>query len=55
VVESLAIPELLIAAIAAVLLVVAYRLGYRKGYRRALRHATEQRGHPSDPRAYRER
>jgi hypothetical protein len=50
------IPQFVIAsAIAAVLLVVVYRLGYRKGYRRALTHATKQRGHPSDPRAYKER
>ena len=53
---SMGIPQLLIGlAIAAVLFGVAYRLGYRKGYRQALRHAAEQRGHPSDPRAYRER
>ena len=50
------VPPLLIAlTIAAVVIVGAYRVGYRKGYRQALRHATEQRGHPSDPRAYRER
>jgi hypothetical protein len=34
---------------------VAYRLGYRHGYRGALKQVTEQRGHPSHPRAYRER
>jgi hypothetical protein len=51
------VPQLLLIAltIAVILFVVAYRLGYRNGYRGALRRVAEQRGHTSEPRAYRER
>jgi hypothetical protein len=41
--------------IAVVPLFIAYRLGYKRGYRTGVRNAAEQRGHPSDVRAYRER
>jgi hypothetical protein len=54
--ESLGVRELLtVLAIAIVPLFVAYRLGYKRGYRKAVRKAMEQRGNPSDVRAYRER
>jgi hypothetical protein len=49
------VPQLLIAlTIAFTLLVLAYRLGYRNGHRREVKQATAHRGHPSNPRAYRE-
>jgi hypothetical protein len=54
--ESLALPALIAVLVVAIgLLYVAYRLGYNRGYRRAKRDAIPPRGHPSDPRAYRER
>lgn len=46
--------QLFTALFAVAAIVVAYRLGYMEGSRSTLRHATEERGDPSDLRAYRE-
>jgi hypothetical protein len=53
---AIGVRELLLALVIAVVpLFVAYRLGYKRGCRTGVRKAAEQRGHPSDVRAHRER
>jgi hypothetical protein len=54
--EAMGVREFLLALVTAVVpLFIAYRLGHQRGYRTGVRKAAEQRGHPSDVRAYRER